>query len=172
MKLSELMQGFTPSATYAGEVTNADMVLAVDCSEDGSADVADYCVVQVGVTGLDAQLNPTTKDSHYLRAGQSTTKTGSQRAFSVSGDRVTGDEFQDFTLSHKIKYGVGAAVMRAYVFFCLLNGKGEKGMASIIVNSDSAGEADGNAEVDIEIRKAGSQPTEYTYAETPKETVV
>ncbi len=164
MKLKELMQGLTPSPSYTGWVTNDDMVLAMDCSADGTAEVGEYDVVQMGVTGLDAQMNPVTQDKQYIRAGQSTTKTGSQRSFAVSGDRHIGDAFQDFANSHAIKYGVGSKVIRPYVYFCILNGKGEKGQASVIVNSDAAGEAGNNAEIDIEIRKAGVQPDEYTYA--------
>ena len=41
----------------------------------------------MGIAGLDAQLNPVTQDKQYIRAGQSTTKTGTQRSFTVSGDR-------------------------------------------------------------------------------------
>lgn len=163
MKLSELMAGHTPDPTYEGYVTNDDFVLAVDCSENGSADVADYAVAQLGVTGLDANLNPVTQDKTYIRAGQSTMKTGNQRSFSVSGDRYVGDDFQDFALSHAILYGTGSTVIRGYVYFNIKNGKGEKGEASIIVNSDGSGNAGESAEVDIEIRKASAQPTEYTY---------
>lgn len=166
MKLSELMQSRTPSPAFEGFVTNDDFVLAMDCSADGSAEVADYDVVQMGVTGLDAQLNPVTQDKQYIRAGQSTTKTGTQRSFAVSGDRYVGDTFQDFALSHKVKYGTGSAVIRPYVYFCVLNGKGEQGKASIIVNSDGAGEAGESAEIDIEIKKANEMPTEYTYSAT------
>jgi len=167
VKLSELMANHTPNAAYEGFVTNDDFVLAVDCSENGSADVSDYAVAQLGVTGLDANLNPVTQDKTYIRAGQSTMKTGNQRSFTVSGDRYVGDEFQDFALSHAIMYGTGQTVIRAYVYFCLLNGKGEKGTASIIVNSDGSGSAGESAEV--EIRKASAQPTEYTYTETTTE---
>lgn len=169
MTLKELMQGRTPSPDYEGYVTNDDFVLAVDCSEAGnSANPGDYAVVQMGVTGLDAQMNPVTQDKQYIRAGQSTTKTGTQRSFAVSGDRYAGDTFQDFALSHEVKYGTGSTVIRDYVYFCVLNGKGEKGKASIIVNSDGAGDAGESAEIDIEIKKAGDQPSEYTYtAPTP-----
>lgn len=164
MKLSDLMKDHTPSAAFEGYITNDDFVLAVDCSEAGdAADPSEYAVVQIGVAGLDSQMNPVTQDKQYIRAGQSTTKTGTQRSFAVSGDRYLGDTFQDFALSHKIKYGTGNTVIRDYVYFCMLNGKGEKGKASIIVNSDGAGDAGGNAEIDIEIKKAGDQPTEYTY---------
>ena len=77
MKLSELMKNHTPSTSFEGFVTNDDFVLAVDCSAEGNAaSVADYAVVQIGVSGLDAQLNPVTQDKQYIRAGQSTTKTG------------------------------------------------------------------------------------------------
>lgn len=165
MTLKELMQGRTPSPDFEGYVTNDDFVLAVDCSEAGNgANPDDYAVVQMGVTGLDSQMNPVTQDKQYIRAGQSTTKTGTQRSFAVSGDRYVGDAFQDFALSHKVKYGTGSTVIRDYVYFCVLNGKGEKGKASIIVNSDGAGDAGESAEIDIEIKKAGDQPTEYTYA--------
>ena len=141
MKLSELMATHTPSSTFEGFVTNDDFVLAIDCSADGSATVKDYAVAQLGVTGLDANLNPITQDKTYIRAGQSTMKTGNQRAFKVSGDRYIGDDFQDFALSHAVMYGTGSAVIRKYVYFCLLNGKGETGEASIIVNSDGSGSA-------------------------------
>lgn len=57
MKLSELMAAHTPSPTFEGFVTNDDFVLAIDCSADGSAEVKDYAVAQLGVTGLDANLN-------------------------------------------------------------------------------------------------------------------
>ena len=144
MKLSELMAGLTPDANFEGFVTNDDMVLAIDCSESGKADVGDYAVAQMGVTGLDANLNPITQDKTYIRAGQSTMKTGNQRAFKVSGDRYVG-------------------VIRPYVYFCALNGKGEKGTASIIVNSDGSGNAGESAAVDIEVKKANAAPTEYTY---------
>ena len=164
MKLSELMADRTPNPNYEGFVTNDDFVLAVDCSENGKADVDDYAVVQLGVTGLDANLNPVTQDKTYIRAGQSTMKTGNQRSFSVSGDKYAGDEFQDFALSHAVMYGTGSAVIRGYVYFNILNGKGEKGEASIIVNSDGSGSAGESVEVDIEIRKASAQPVEYTYS--------
>lgn len=166
MKLSELMSGRAPSAAFEGFVTNDDFVLAVDCSTDGSADVADYSVVQLGVAGLDAQLNPVTQDKQYIRAGQSTTKTGNQRSFAVSGDRYVGDDFQDFALSHKVKYGTGNEVIRPYVYFCILNGKGEQGKVSVIVNSDGSGDAGESSEIDIELKKAGNAPAEYTYSAT------
>ena len=138
MKLSELMKNHTPSTSFEGFVTNDDFVLAVDCSTDGSAaSVGDYAVVQIGVSGLDAQLNPVTQDKQYIRAGQSTTKTGTQRSNSV---------------------------VRDYVYFCLLNGQGEKGKCSIIVNSDGAGDAGESSEIDIELKKSGDAPASYTYS--------
>ncbi len=166
MTVDTLMAGYTPEADYEGWVTNDDFVLAVDISGVASTEVGKYVVVEIGVAGLDAQLNPVTQDKTYIRAGQSTTKTGTQRSFKVSGDRYVGDDFQDYALSHKIKYGTGNAVAVPYVYFCLLNGKGEKGVASIIVNSDASGNAGESAAVDIELKKLGSQPTEYTYAKS------
>lgn len=51
-----------------------------------------------------------------------------------------------------------------YVYFNVLNGKGEKGQVSIIVNSDGSGNAGESSAIDIEFKKIGSNPAEYTYA--------
>lgn len=168
MKLSELMANATINPTFTGFVTNDDYVLAVDCGETAAADFTDvgnFAVVQLGVAGLDSNLNPITQDKTYIRAGQSTAKTGNQRSFSVTGDRYAGDEFQDFVLSHDVKYGTGQTVVRKYVYFNIVTGKGEKGDCCIIVNSDGSGEAGNSAEIDIELKKSGAAPAEYEYAQ-------
>ena len=153
MKVSELMQDKNLDPNYEGWVTNDDYVFAIDTSGKGNQ--------------LDAQLNPVTQDKQYIRSGQNTMKTGTQRSFSVTGDRYVGDAAQDFCLSHAMKYGTGNNVVVNYVYFNILNGKGERGQASIIVNSDGSGNAGESSAVDIEFKKIGSNPTEYTYvAET------
>ena len=166
MKLSELMGSVTLNPTFTGFVTNDDWVLAVDCGDTPATDfskVGDFAVVQLGVAGLDSNLNPITNDKTYIRAGQSTTKTGNQRSFSVTGDRYIGDEFQDFALGHAIKYGTGQAVVRKYAYINIITGKGETGEVCIIVNSDGSGEAGNSSEIDIELKKSGSAPAEYAY---------
>ena len=167
MKLAELMANVTLNPNFEGVVTNDDFVLAVDCGEKPAEDfkkVGDFSVVQLGVAGLDSNLNPITQDKAYIRAGQSTTKTGNQRSFSVTGDRYVGDEFQDFALSHEVKYGTGSSVVRKYVYFNIVTGTGESGECSIIVNSDGSGEAGGSAEIDIELKKSGAAPAEFSYS--------
>ena len=166
MKLSELMQGYTPKADYTGWATNDDFVLAINTTPNGDAETAvgDYEVVQMGISGLDASMNPVTQDKQYIRAGQSTQKTGTQRSFAVSGDRYMGDPAQDYMLSHDVKYGTGNSVVTDYVYFCILTGKGEKGTCSIIVNSDASGAAGESSGIDIELKKIGSMPEEYTYS--------
>ena len=168
MKLSELMQGYTPNPSFEGWVTNDDFVLAIDLSPEADTATApkDYGVVQMGIEGLDAQLNPITVDKTYIRAGQSTLRTGTQRSFKVSGDRYIGDEVQDYIMSHDIKYGTGNKVVTNYVYFNVLNGKGEKGQVTIIVNSDASGNAGESAAIDVELKKVGSVPAEYTYSAT------
>lgn len=118
----------------------------------------------MGISGLDSQMNPVTQDKQYIRSGQNTMKTGTQRSFTLSGDRYLGDEAQDYCLSHKMKYGTGNGVVTNYVYFNILNGVGEKGQVSIIVNSDGSGNAGESSAVDIEFKKIGSNPTEYTYS--------
>lgn len=165
MKLSELMQGYTPNPDYEGWVTNDDFVLAINTNpETPDTDEADYNVVQLGIEGLDAQMNPITVDKTYIRAGQSTQRTGNQRSFTISGDRYIGDEVQDYIFSHDIKYGTGNKVITDYVYFNVLTGKGEKGKVSIIINSDGGGNAGESAAIDVEFRKVGDNPTEYTYS--------
>ena len=166
MKLAELMAGNTPNPDYEGWVTNDDYVFAIDLETgaDEATAVGDYAVVQMGIAGLDSNLNPITQDKTYIRAGQSTMKTGNQRSFTVSGDRYIGDEAQDFLLSHKVKYGTGSTVVVNYVYFNILTGTGEKGQCAVIVNSDGSGNAGESSAIDIEFRKSGAAPTEYTYS--------
>lgn len=164
MLLSELMQNATPDPSYEGWVTNDDMVLAIAIAD--SAEVKDYAVVQMGVEGLDSNMNPVTSDKTYIRAGQSSLKTGTQRTFKATGDRYIGDEAQDYCLSHKMKYGTGNTCVTDYVYFNILNGKGEKGQVSIIINSDGSGAAGESAGIDIDFKKCGKVPDEYTYSTT------
>lgn len=166
MKLSALMENRVPKPDFEGWVTNDDYVLAVDTADVGGTTataVGDYAVVEVGVAGFDSALNPVTVEKTYIRAGKSTTKTGTQRSFKVTGDRYFGDDFQDFALSHAVKYGTGNAVIRDYVYFNMLTGKGEKGKVSIIVNNDGSGAAGESAAIDIDLIKQGAAPVEYTY---------
>lgn len=163
MKVSELMAGYTPSNTFEGFATNDDWVLAVGINLDEGATEADYTVVQMGIAGLDPQLNPLTKENRYIRTGTSTTKTGTQRTFAISGDRYIGDAFQDHCFSLGIAFGVGQKVIVPYVYFSVLTGKGEKGTASIIVNSDGGGNAGENSAISIDLQSVGTKPTEYIY---------
>ena len=166
MKISELMNGVEVNSNFTGYVTNDDYVLAINTTPDkDGVDPSEYEVLESGVAGLDAQLNPITQDKTYIRAGQSTTKTGTQRGFKITGDRYVGDPAQDFILSHEMKYGTGNKVITDYVYFCMLTGKGEKGKASIVVNSDGSGNAGESSSIDIDLKKAGSIPKEWVYSE-------
>lgn len=166
MKLRELMTNHKPDPAYEGWVTNDDYVLAIDLNpgEKPETDISEFAVVEMGISGLDSQMNPVTQDKQYIRSGQNTMKTGTQRSFTLSGDRYVGDEAQDYCLSHKMKYGTGNGVVTNYVYFNILNGKGERGQVSIIVNSDGSGNAGESSAVDIEFKKIGSNPIEYTYS--------
>lgn len=163
MKVSELMKDYTPSTTFEGYATNDDWVLAVGIDLAAGDTENDYTVVQLGISGVDPQMNPVTKDSQYIRTGLSTTKTGTQRTFAISGDRYIGDPFQDHCFSLAIAHGTGQAVIVPYVYFSLLTGKGEKGTASIIVNSDGGGNAGENSAISIDLRSVGKKPADYTY---------
>lgn len=161
MTLSELMNGRTPDPAFEGFSTADDMVLAIDFT-GVATDPGAFTVAQEGITEQSGALSAQTQDSQYLRTGQVTTKTGTSRSFTVSGDRYNGDAFQDAILSHAIKYGTGQAVIKPYVYFNLLTGKGERGKISIAVEDDLAGAAGENASFSA-ILTSTTKPAEYTY---------
>lgn len=160
--VGELMKDAMINPEFEGFSTADDWVLAVDISGN-SASVDSYEVLQLGISGVDASLEAQTEDSNYIRGGQSTLKTGTQRTFAVSGDRYIGSAAQDFMFSHKVKYGTGQSVIVPYVYFNMLTGKGEKGTVSVIVNNDAAGEAGSKSTIDVELRTTGTAPTEFVY---------
>lgn len=161
MKLSELMKDVTPKPDFEGVVTAGDMVLAVDFTGEG-ATPGDYIVADGGITEQSGSLEATTAESTYLRGGTTSSKTGTKRTFTVAGDRVAADAFQDALLAHAIKYGTGQSVIKPYVYFNMLTGKGEQGKLSIAVEDDEGGEAGGNATWSATLTAVGT-PKEYTY---------
>lgn len=166
MLLATLMTGVIPNPGFTGWSTNDDMVLAINLDPTNVVPVLKeaYAVVQTGIEGLDAQLNPIMTEKNYIRAGQSSIKTGNQRTFKTSGDRYIGDEAQDYMLNFLRAQGRGLACITDYTYFNMLTGKGETGQISIVVNSDGAGNAGESSAIDIELKKVGAAPIEYTYA--------
>ena len=166
MKLSELMAGKTPSATYAGIATNDDYVLAVaTTATPGGTTVVDgdYDVVQAGTTHHEGSIDSDTNDTQYIRTGKQTTRTGAQRSFNIEGDRIIGDVFQDWTLSNATKFGVGNTVVRPYIYFNILTGKGEKGSLMFDVSDDQSGDAGENAGFSVKATSIET-PADYTYS--------
>lgn len=165
MLLSTLMSAITPDPSFTGWSTNDDMVFAIDLDPTAApaTPVPGYAVVQMGIEGLDAQLNPIMTEKNYIRAGQSTIKTGNQRTFKVSGDRYIGDAAQDYLLGFAVAQGRGSACVTKYVYFNMLTGAGETGEVSIVVNSEGSGNAGEASTVDVELKKVGAAPTEYTW---------
>lgn len=169
MTVAELMKGRIINPDAIGEVTNDAWVFAIDTSEEKNAEVDDYIVAQEHISGANASYSADTSDSQYIRSGKSTTKTGTQVAFAISGDRYIGDAFQDFALSHKMTYATGEDARIPFVRFNMLNGKGIKGIGTIIVNSDGSGNAGENSTIDIEVRKSGANPEEFQYVPKTEE---
>ena len=169
MLLNELMAGRTPSASFEGFVTADDMVLAVDVSSGQDAAVGSYAVVQLGAKSVTASLNPETKQSAYIRAGKSTTKTGNQRTISFDCDRYVGDEFQDY--ADQVKYATGQAAIVNYVYFNILTGKGEKGTATLSIDTDGSGNAEENLAISGSLEKSGAAPAAFTWAGSSTEHV-
>ncbi len=162
MTLSELMQGKTPNADFEGFTTADDMVLAVNLSETPASTPGGYLVAQLGISEHSAVLETQSQDSQYIRTGQVKTKTGTSREITVKGERYVGDAFQDALLSHTMKYGIGQAVIKEYVYFNVLTGKGEAGSVAIAVEDDPSGTAGENAGFSASMTST-VMPSEYVY---------
>lgn len=162
MKLSELMKDVTPNPEFEGIVTAGDMVLAIDFEGEGTTP-GNFIVADGGITEQSGALEAKTAESTYLRGGTTSSKTGTKRTFTVAGDRFAADEFQDALLAHKVKYGTGQKVIKSYIYFNMLTGKGEQGKLSIAVEDDAGGEAGSNATWSATLTAVGT-PTEYTYS--------
>lgn len=162
--LSEFMGSRSPSASYAAAVadTTDAYVLAVNLAETPATSPDGYIVANEGITEHSGSLNPETSDTQYIHTGKKTSKTGNQRQFALSGDRFSGDDFQDAILAHGMKYGLGNSIIRDYVYFNALTGKGEKGKIAIMVEDDTAGAAGENATFSATLYAQGT-PEEYTY---------
>lgn len=153
--------GITPSASYTGIETADDFVFAIQ-TESTQSKETDWVVCADHVKEHSDALNATTADEAFIRTGTVTSKTGTQRTFSISGNRCVGDDFQDFALSHKIKYGTGSDVIVPYIYFSLRTGKGEKGSCSLIVTSDVGGAAGSPATFACDVKGIGI-PAEFDY---------
>ena len=163
MTVSEAItkSGITPSASYTGIETANDFVLAFQI-ESTQTKESQWIVCADHVKEHSGSLNATTEDAQYIRTGNVTEKTGTQRTLTVNGDRCVGDAFQDFVLSHKIKYGTGKDVIVPYVYFSVRTGKGECGSASLIVTSDAGGAAGAAATFAVDV-KAVVVPDDFDY---------
>jgi hypothetical protein len=161
MTLEEFMSGKTPSASFEGFSTADDMVLAVDFS-GSAADPNTYTVAQTGIREQSSTLTAQTQTAQYLRTGEVVTKTGTSRSFNVTGDRFNLDPFQDALLAYDLKFGIGQAVIKAYVYFNMLTGVGEKGKVSIAVSDDYSGAAGENAGFSATLTST-EKPIPYAY---------
>ena len=153
--------GITPSASYAGIETADDFLLAFQ-TESTQAKEDAWIVCADHVKEHSGALNATTNDDTFIRTGTVTTKSGTQRTLAVNGNRCVGDAFQDFVLSHKIKYGTGSDVIVPYIYFSLRTGKGEKGKAALVVTSDVGGAAGSAATFACDVKVVGV-PDEFDY---------
>lgn len=163
MKIDEFFAGITLKPDFQGVVLADDYVLAINISGSDATPVGEYEIVEQGLKSADGQLNPQEKTTAYIRRGQQTTKTGTQRTFSLDMDRFIGDPAQDFFDSFKVKYGTGQDCVVDYVMINRINGKGEKGKLSVIVNTDSSGGSEENSGLSVDLKATGVKPEEYTY---------
>ncbi|WP_250277370.1 phage tail tube protein [[Clostridium] colinum] len=175
MTLNEIMGKYTPNASYKGFANSDDYILAIDTTEDGATEsttpVKNYIVAQFGVKGFERSLNPKEETSTYLRAGDSTTKTGTQVTMGITADRYFGDPFQDFCLSFEMLYGTGQKVIVPYAYFNILTGKGEIGRATVMIENDGSGDAGSKAEVVINLSKVGDKPVPFDWTTDKEKTL-
>ncbi len=163
MLLQEYMNKLA-AAEATGEYAGRDMILAVDCTNGGTAETpGEYAFVGVHIEDVGASLNAKSEDHSYVLEGDSTLKTATHRTFSISGTRYVSDTFQDFCCTPAIKFGSGSAVQRRYVYFHSGTKTGEQGILTILVENDGGGSASDPAEFAVELKSCGT-PTAYTYS--------
>lgn len=163
MLLSEYMEKLA-AAEATGEYTGRDMILAVDCTEDGSAaEPGQYAFVGVHIEDVGAAPDTKSEDRSYVLEGETTLKTGTQRTFDISGDRYISDAFQDFCCNAAVKFGRGSAVQRKYVYFHSGTKTGEQGLLTILVKKDGAAGASDPAGFEAELKSCGT-PTAFVWA--------
>lgn len=162
MKLSALMAGYTPSATFEGFADSDTWCLAINTGSATKAD--DYSVFQIGARDQSASFNAETKDSVYVRSGKVTTKTGNSLQIKLDHDRYFGDELQDYIDSFDIVFGTGQEVVTDFVYFNLLTGKGYKGKGAVIMSDGPSAAAGENGAWSGTLYCQG-KPTEYTYTQ-------
>lgn len=155
-------KGIEPSADYTGPENTDDFIFAICRPADTKDKLSTWTVCADHVKEHSGSLNATTSDTTYIRTGTTTVKGETQRTLSINGDRCVGDAFQDFLLSHRIKYGSGQSVVVPYVYFSVRTGKGEKGEAALIVTSDVGGSASAAATFAADVKGIGT-PDELDY---------
>lgn len=160
---------FTPSAAYTGIETADDFVFAIQTDASNQSKESAWIVCADHVKEHSGALNASTNSDTFIRTGSVDTKSAVQRTLSVNGNRCVGDAFQDFALSHKIKYGTGSDVIVPYIYFSLRTGKGEKGTCTLIVTSDVGGSAGSPATFACDVKGIGI-PDEFDYTTTAQTT--
>ncbi len=164
LRLKDFFKDIETNPDFKGFVTTDQMIAAADVSESQNADVDDYAIIGYGGgTDRKSSLNPEEKSNSYYYKGKSTTKTGNQRTVDFTEDRFIGDEFQDFAMSHEIKYAKGQKAVVNYVYFNMLTGLGEKGKGSLIISDDGSGAPMENLSISGSIKKCDADPEEFTY---------
>ncbi|MGN0706890.1 MAG: phage tail tube protein [Faecalibacterium sp.] len=154
--------GITPSADYTGVEMANDFVFAICTDAAKQTQKTDWIVCADHVKEHSGALNVTTSNDEFIRTGPCATKGSVQRTLSVNGNRCVGDAFQDFVLSHKIKFGSGADVIVPYLYFSLRTGKGECGQCALILTSDAGGGAGSAATFACDVKGIG-RPEEFDY---------
>ena len=155
-------KGITPSADYKGIEEADDFIFAIQTDKATQTEKAKWIVCADHVKEHSGALNATTTDDTFIRTGPVTTKGSVQRTLAVNGNRCVGDAFQDFVLSHAIKYGSGQNVIVPYLYFSVRTGKGEGGSASLIVTSDAGGAAGAAATFAVDVKAVGV-PDDFDY---------
>ena len=154
--------GITPSASYTGIETADDFVFAIQTESAKQTKENTWIVCADHVKEHSGALNASTNSDTFIRTGPTDTKSATQRTLSVNGNRCVGDAFQDFVLSHEIKYGSGQNVIVPYLYFSVRTGKGECGSASLIVTSDAGGAAGAAATFAVDVKAVGV-PDDFDY---------
>ena len=83
-------KGIEPKAGYTGTEDTDDFIFAVQTDSSSQTEESAWIVCADHVKEHSGALNATTTDEAFIRTGTVTSKTGTQRTFSINGNRCVG----------------------------------------------------------------------------------
>lgn len=143
-----------------------EWVMQLDLRQENDVE-PDWLALLEGFTTLGEARNDTTSEYNYLSGfgAQETGVDGTNRTFSVTGDRVYGDPLHEWMFSFDTQWNI-AQRTKAYRYFNIVTGEGEQGNATLSFSTTAGGANGERATFAVTISVNGS-PAQYSHGIGP-----